>query len=42
MLIICIQEIVKSLRYDWNYVKNTNENILKKPLVTSIEVKKGK
>lgn len=35
------QDIVKNLRDNWNYLKNVNENILKKPSVTSIEVKKG-
>lgn len=37
-----VQDIVKNLRDNWNYLKTSNEDVLKKPSVTSIEVKKGK
>ncbi|XP_026807467.1 dystrophin-like [Rhopalosiphum maidis] len=36
-----LQDIVKNLRDNWNYLKNINENILKKPSITSIEIKKA-
>lgn len=39
--IFCVQDIVKHLRDNWNHLKHANEEFLKKPLVTSIEIKKG-
>ncbi|XP_050057098.1 dystrophin, isoforms A/C/F/G/H isoform X3 [Aphis gossypii] len=36
-----LQDIVKNLRDNWNYLQNLNENILKEPSVTSIEIKKA-
>ncbi|XP_050442847.1 dystrophin-like isoform X2 [Adelges cooleyi] len=36
-----LQDIVKNLRDNWVYLKSVNEDIMKKPLVTSVEVKKG-
>ncbi|XP_025206146.1 dystrophin, isoforms A/C/F/G/H-like [Melanaphis sacchari] len=36
-----LQDIVKNLRDNWNYLRCINESILKKPSVTSIEVKKA-
>lgn len=45
LLLICwiyfLQDIVKHLRDNWNNLKLANENFLKKPSVTSIEIKKG-